>query len=738
MGEYEAGSRWPIALAVVTILAYLIWAGASVYTFTHLPPIPSKIMTTNGEVLFTSQQIIQGKYLFQKYGLMDYGSILGFGAYFGIDFTSYTIQLWEDYIASTLGLKSFLPNNTTAILLIKPYLNVTYDKANNVMIVNPILYNATEYVINYYANYLGNESMQNRLPPHYITNTTVVTDLTAYWTWSALIALLGYTNDYPYVPGILKPTTNAYFASDLMIFAFAIGLFIMASYVIIALIKYWHDPATPIQLPEPNEIQRSTLWGLLIVILGAAVQGLLGTYLMHLYASPSLYGLNLLSILPFNVARALHYTLALLWIADTWVIFSLFILPYLGLKLSKSQTWGIMTASIVVSVLTLLGIWLNYLQVIPYSSGTVQLWFMFGGQGRDVVTQGTVYLLLLAALVFYLSYLFLKASRITTPALRPLTRILSIGLAGNAFGIVLGALPIIHPWVNFTMDEYFRWITIHAFVESFWPMIITTILVILLIIAGLLPIRLGTALVGFDAVLDVATGLIGTGHHYYWGGQPMFWLYLGSTVSLLEAVPLGFAIVYALLLWMRGGVRTEFQRTILQVVLIAAVGGGIGAAAFGGGILNAPILNYFLHDSQATMAHAHVAFPLAFGLPSILLWVVMAYLTGAIRDVHLRFIRLGALLYGIGFYLQALVTLLPLGFLQYFYELKYGFWYIKSLDPLIPGLTPFWQLPLALDLIWLRMIGDLTAAAGFAVIGLIILLTFRRGVIVKKATEAIA
>ena len=45
----------------------------SAYTFTNLPPRPDKLVTSDGKILFTSQEIIQGKYLFQKYGLMDYG-----------------------------------------------------------------------------------------------------------------------------------------------------------------------------------------------------------------------------------------------------------------------------------------------------------------------------------------------------------------------------------------------------------------------------------------------------------------------------------------------------------------------------------------------------------------------------------------------------------------------------------------------------------------------------------------
>jgi nitric oxide reductase subunit B len=118
-----------------------------------------------------------------------------------------------------------------------------------------------------------------------------------------------------------------------------------------------------------------------------------------------------------------------------------------------------------------------------------------------------------------------------------------------------------------------------------------------------------------------------------------------------------------------------------------------------------------------------------------MMWVVIAYLTGGLKDSQLKYMRWGSVLYGIGFYLQALLSLLPLGILQYEYELKYGFWYVKSLSPLVPGITPFWHLTLVSNLIWIRMIGDVIAMGGFAVIGIGILFTFRRGL---KSPETIS
>ena len=715
-------------VALSTVIVYIVWIAMSAYTFAYLPPVPDKVVTSDGQIIFTSNEITEGKYLYQKYGLADYGSVLGFGSYFGIDFTSYTIQLEENYIARETGIGPyFYPNNTTEEEKVAPYMNITYSSVSNTMVVNPIMEGAFSYTESYYQNYLGNLSEQNRLMPDYITNKTVVNDLTAFFTWTAYIALLGYTNGYPPVNGLLHPNTNVFVSSDFMTIAFIVAVLPITAYIFIKLLSYWNDPREAVPLPPPTKTQRATIWGVVIVTLAAAVQGLLGEYVFHLYASPTFYGLNLLSVLPFNVARAEHYTLAVLWIVATWIIFSLFVLPYFGLTLSKRHTWTIMIMTVVVGVFMVLGIMANYLQIIPYTNGFLDLWFMFGGQGRDVVTQGTIWLLLTAAIVFYIAYLYFKVSKITLPQFKPLTQLLGISLAGTGFGIIMGALPVFHPWANYTMDEYFRWITIHAFVEGFWPAIIVAIIVTLLIIAGLFPVRLGTAIVGLDATADILSGMIGTGHHYYWGGQPAIWLYIGSIIGILEAIAIGFAVVYAILLLVRKDAKTEFQKTLVVFAAVAGIGGGIGAAGFGGGLLNMPILNYYLHDTQVVMAHAHLAFPLAYGLPSIMLWIVILYLSGAIRDIHLKYMRLGAILYGIGFYLQALVSLLPLGIYQYVLELKYGFWYVKSLTPLLPGITPYWQLPLTNDLIWIRMAGDVTAMIGFSIIGFGVLLTFRKG-----------
>jgi nitric oxide reductase subunit B len=83
--------------AGVTLLVYTIYIAVAVWTFYSLLPIPEKVVTKSGQLLFTAEGVI-GKILAQIYGLLDCGSFLGFGGYMGVVYTSYTMKLYVDKI----------------------------------------------------------------------------------------------------------------------------------------------------------------------------------------------------------------------------------------------------------------------------------------------------------------------------------------------------------------------------------------------------------------------------------------------------------------------------------------------------------------------------------------------------------------------------------------------------------------------------------------------------------------
>ena len=715
---------WGTWVLIAAIFVYVAYFAMAYYTFTHMPPIPERVVTESGRLLFTGDDVVQGKILAQKYGILDYGSFLGFGGYFGVDYTAYTLAI----IAREAGLKQPISlASSDSLEAVRSALRVEFspryasflDGFSGVVRVSDEFGRGFDAAVEYFSEFFGPRSEELGLKPNLITDREEVRKIVAFFTWGAMTALAGYTNGFPYMPGIIQPSLDVTKATWVTFFILLAMTMVVAGLIISKLVAEWHAPRVTITLPPPTRAQRIALVGMALAVLGLSVQGLLGGYIMHKYAEQTtLYGISgINAILPFNVARALHYNLAILWIVVTWVSFSLFTLPYLGVNLSARRVTVILGLGAVVAIAILLGIWASYLRLIPDP-----LWFIIGSQGRPVISQGTLYLILIALLAWYLAYLFYKASREGPELTRPFARILSIALAGTGVGAFIGALPIVRPWSHFVVDEYFRWITIHAFVEGFWPPIVITVLILLLVITGVIPPALGLTVAGVDAVLEIATGMIGTAHHYYWGGQPTFWLYVGAVFSTLEAIPLGFVIAYAILLWARGKMANELQKTILTFILVAALGGAMGVIAFGAGMINMPVINYYLHGSQGTMTHAHLSMPMAYGAPTILMWVVAFYLSGAIDDSWLRRLRYAIVVYAIGFYMQVLLSLIPMMLKQFDLVASNGYWAIKGLET--PWGTPgIWSLPDVERLVWLRLPGDLVA--GFAIAVFLVVLWTR-------------
>ncbi len=705
--------RLLLVVLAVTVGVYLTYAFMAPYTLANSPPIPAAVQTQRGSTVFTADDIVQGKYVFQRYGLMDYGSVEGMGGYFGVDFTSYTLQIAADSIAQSYGIPP--SNNVTTNALVAGAMKPSYDSQTNTIYVSDRFGQGLNESVAYYSSYFGANSSEMRLKPDLITNQTQIRQLTAFFSWSGLVSLLGYTNGFPYVPGILQPTSNVTYASVLQTVVLLAAIMPAAAYIFIKLLHYWSEPKPPIPLPPTTPAQKTALVGILVAAAAVGVQGLLGTYVMHLYTDTSLYGIDLVSVLPFNVARALHYTIGVLWVVVTWVAFALFVLPYFGVGLSKRKTLAILGLTLAVGAGGLLGIWLSYLGYIP-----APLWFVFGAQGRDVAVMGTFWFLMIAALLGYLSYMFVRAYRSAAEPLRPFAGVLSIALGGTAVGSFVASLPIVQPFANFSVDEFFRWTFVHSYVEGFWPVIVVTIVTTVLVVTGLFPVRLGVAIVGTDAALEVVSGMLGTAHHFYWGGEPTVWMYLGSVSSILEAIPLGFLIVYSLLLLRKGQIQNRLQRTLVVFTAVAGVGGGLGAVGLGAGLVNLPYINYFLHDLQTTMAHAHLSFPLAYGLPSMMMWVVAFFLAGRLTDRNLKLVSVGAVVAGVGFYMQAFIALLPLAAQQVGSVLNEGFWFAKALyTPL--GAAGFWLQPTVQLTVWLRMLGDVTAGVGMGLIALTII-----------------
>ena len=95
---------WVQAAALVVLCGVAVLGFLAYRAYTTDPPIADRVVNPDGQVLFTGEDVTKGQQIFLRKGLMEYGSILGHGAYLGPDFTAdYLHRAAEIVVRSTAG-----------------------------------------------------------------------------------------------------------------------------------------------------------------------------------------------------------------------------------------------------------------------------------------------------------------------------------------------------------------------------------------------------------------------------------------------------------------------------------------------------------------------------------------------------------------------------------------------------------------------------------------------------------
>jgi len=226
----------------------------------------------------------------------------------------------------------------------------------------------------------------------------------------------------------------------------------------------------------------------------------------------------------------------------------------------------------------------------------------------------------------------------------------------------------------------------------------------LLMAVGLVSRMLAERAAYFEIILIFLGGVIGTGHHLYWAGAPGMWVPMGSMFSFIEVLPLVLLIIEAISQYQLIHARRTFNYHVAYTYIIgAAFWNFVGAGVFGGGTLNAPLINYYEHGTFLTLNHAHTALFGAFGLLGIgLVYFCLRYVAGDRVAFDDRPGIWAFWLYNAGLALWILLNFFPIGWPQLNAVFEHGFAYARSLA-FYDG-TLFWQ--------WMRLPGDVVFAAG--------------------------
>ena len=302
--------------------------------------------------------------------------------------------------------------------------------------------------------------------------------------------------------------------------------------------------------------------------------------------------------IPFNVARMVHTNLLIVWLLFGFMGGAYYMIPeeseneLFSPKLALAMFWIFLVAG----ALTIVG----YLTV-PYATlaeltGNNLLETM----GREFLEQPLP--TKLGIVVVVLAFLFNITMTVLKGKKTAVATVLLIGLWGLA---VFFLFSFYNP-VNVVLDKFFWWWTVHLWVEGVWELILGSFLAFVLIKTTGVDREVIEKWLYVIVTLTLITGIIGTGHHYYWIGTPEYWQWWGSIFSALEPIPFFAMTVFAFNMVNRRR-RDHPNKAAVLWALGTGVMAFLGAGVWGFLHTLAPV-NYYTHGTQITAAHGHMAF----------------------------------------------------------------------------------------------------------------------------------
>jgi nitric oxide reductase subunit B len=150
------------------------------------------------------------------------------------------------------------------------------------------------------------------------------------------------------------------------------------------------------------------------------------------------------------------------------------------------------------------------------------------------------------------------------------------------------------------------WYVVHLWVEATWELVMASVLAYLMLKLTGVDREVVDKWVYAIAALALFTGLLGTGHHYYWIGTPGYWQWIGSVFSTLEVLPFFVMVLFTFNMVWKGG-RDHPNKAAILWALGCATLAFFGAGVWGFLHTLAPV-NYYTHGTQITAAHGHLAF----------------------------------------------------------------------------------------------------------------------------------
>lgn len=727
-----------MVLAGVVIVSFgaLLYYGREVYQMA--PPVPERILTPGGTVVFTGDDIRAGQDVWRSIGGHELGSIWGHGSYTAPDWTADWLHreaVWLlDHWAHAERGRSYedLEEEHQAALrarLQRKMRTNTYDPAAETITVSELRARALHEVQAHYLGLFGLDPQYDALRESYAMPAgTVATpeharQLTAFFFWATWACvterpgeIITYTNNWPPDRLVGNVPTGVMIVVSVASFVLLLGGIGGLAWFYAATREFWrnmHDrPAgDPLGGLTPTPSMYATQKYFWIVGALLIVQMLMGIVTAHYgVEGTGFYGIPLADWLPYSLARTWHVQLGILWIATSWLATGLCLAPAIAGREPGRQRLGV-NVLFVALVFVVAGSMAGQALAIHHQlEGGTNFWF--GHQGFEYIELGRFWQILLLVGLFLWVSLMLRA---LWPALhtaqganKQLLVIFILSVISIALFYSAGLMWERH--TNLAIAEYWRWWVVHLWVEGFFEVFAVTVIAFAFTRLGLVRVRSATMAILFTTILYLTGGVLGMFHHLYFTGTTPIILVLGGTFSALELMPLvliGFEAyenwsVVHLTPW------TKHYKWPIYWFVAVAFWNLVGAGLFGF-LINPPIALYYMQGLNTTPVHAHTALFGVYGMLGIGLSLLSLRLLTMRQEWNTTALGFAFWAMNTGMGLQVLLSLLPVGLAQTWASVEHGMWYARSAE--------FLQTPVLDTFRWLRVIGDTLFAIGILAFG---------------------
>ncbi|MFT4908672.1 MAG: nitric oxide reductase subunit B [Oleispira sp.] len=302
--------------------------------------------------------------------------------------------------------------------------------------------------------------------------------------------------------------------------------------------------------------------------------------------------------IPFNVARMVHTNLLIVWLLFGFMGAAYYMIPEEAeTELhSPKLAWALFWIFAAAGTLTIIG----YLAV-PYATlAEITGNDLLPTMGREFLEMPTI--TKIGVVVVALGFLY----NIGMTILKGRKTVVNLVLITGLLGLALMFLFSFYNPENLALDKYFWWYVVHLWVEGVWELIMASILAYVLIKVTGVDREVIEKWLYVIIAMALISGILGTGHHFFWIGAPEYWLWLGSIFSAIEPIPFFMMTLFAFNMVNRRR-REHPNRAATLWALGCAVMAFLGAGVWGFLHTLAPV-NYYTHGTQITAAHGHMAF----------------------------------------------------------------------------------------------------------------------------------